>query len=496
MKKYIFLFVTGFFFVSNTFSQSIGVTDFMRLNPYSNLNNPAYFLPYHGYVGIPVISNFNFSLYNSGFHYKNLFEMNKERTGGTITINKFVNSLSKNNWFNTNLNLELLGFGFRVDKFFFSFGYRLKIDENFRYSKDLFGFLLRGNLAQNSDEEYLYTKTSPALLEIAPNINIYQEMSIGFQGQILNRLYVGVRPKILFGLLNLKTEKFDAKVYSNPEDYTIYGNYDVSMNVASAIPLYEKDADGNLVFSLEHFSNLGNNVSGLIKNCFSKNLGFAIDLGAVYRINRQIRVSASLTDLGFIKWKGTPLNMSIKPLEDGKDYEFSGFTSNQITNFMNNGITINLDSIVNNNFMLSELQTYTAVLTSKFMVDGYFDLTPSNRFILQFKGYILGKNFIPQFTIAYNGSFFNVFDLVISYSMMKKSYDNLGVGLGVRIGPVHLYAGTDNALAAVNLLNASKMNATFGLLVDFPIRKKVKEAELNSMFKQNETKESSDTTSE
>ena len=448
----------------------------MRLNPYSSKNNPAYFLPYKGYVGIPGISNFNFSLYNTGLHLNNLIVKDKNGTSIKFSPDKFVNSLAKNNWFNTGIHLELIGFGFRVDKYFFSFSYQLKIDESFRYSKDLFGFLLQGNLAQNSNGDYLYTETSPAVLSIEPNLNIYQEMSLGIQGQISDRLYVGIRPKILFGLLNLKTKQFNAKVYTNPDDFTIYGNYNVEMKMASISPFY-KIENGVLKLNTGSFFDFSN----IVNNSFSTNLGFAIDLGAVYRINQQIRVSASVTDLGFIRWKGTPLKMGLKTLD--KEYiEFSGFNTEQIINFIHNGITINLDSIVNQNLILEETDAYSTMLTSKIMFDGYFDLTPSNRFIIQMKGYIIGKHLLPQFTVAYNGTFFNLIDIVVSYSFLKKSFDNIGLGLGLRLGPVHLYAGTDNILGTLNILDAKRLNVTAGLLIDFPITKKVKEKELRSFF--------------
>jgi hypothetical protein len=142
--------------------------------------------------------------------------------------------------------------------------------------------------------------------------------------------------------------------------------------------------------------------------------------------------------------------------------------------------------MVNHNLVLEEINPYTTMLTTKMMLDGYFDLTPSNRLIVQFKGYCLGKHFLPQFTVAYNGTFWNVIDVVVSYTMMKKSFANIGVGFGFRMGPVHLYAGTDNILAPINLLNAPKMNATVGLLVDFPVKAKVKEAELKSLFEKKE----------
>ena len=482
MKKYIFLFLTGLFISLNTFSQSVGITDFMRLNPYSNLSNPAHFIPYNGYVGIPAAANINFSLYNSGFKYDNLFNLDKN----LITPNKFVKSLhSTNNWFNTNLDLEILGFGFRVKKYFFSFGYRLKVEEVFKYNKDLFGFILQGNLAKDGNGNYLYTATSPAALAVSPNLNIYQELSIGFQGQITDRLYIGLRPKMLFGIVNVKTDKLGANLHTNPDDYTISGNYDVNMNVASVIPFYKKDANGNIMLDTDGLYNIGEDWRGLVKSVFSKNLGFAIDLGAVYRINQQIRVGAAVTDLGFIRWQGAG---SVLNIAGSKDFTFTGLTSDQITNLVQNGLNINLDTIfnmINNNFAFNEPKAYNTMLTSKIMADLYFDVTPSNRFILQFKGYIMGKAFLPQFTVAYNGSFFRVFDIVVSYSMMKQSFANLGVGLGIRIGPIHLYAGTDNILAVTNILNSAKVNATAGLLINFPI-KKVKEPELRSMFNKKE----------
>jgi hypothetical protein len=248
------------------------------------------------------------------------------------------------------------------------------------------------------------------------------------------------------------------------------------------------DANGKI--ELNTHSMFDPRVSELMRKCFSNNLGFAIDLGAVYRINQQIRVSASITDLGFIRWKSSILNMSIKP-PDEEYYEFSGFTIDQFMDFFNNGIRVNIDTIVNRNLVLKEIKPYTTMLTSKMMLDCYFDLTPSNRFILQFKGYFLGKHFLPQFTVAYNGSFWNAIDVVISYTIMKNSFTNLGVGFGFRMWPIHLYMGTDNVLAAINVFNATKVNATVGLLVDFPFKAKIKEAELKSIFKKKEISEDS-----
>ena len=469
MKKYILLFVICLFCSSYAISQTVGVTDFMRLNPYSNFNNPAYFIPYKGYVSLPFISNINLSYYNSGLLYNSLFEIQK---GGQFNMKKVLNSLSKNNWFNVKLNAELIGFGLQIQNHFLSFNYRFVFDERFRFSQDLFGFLLQGHSA--------YTKESPAILEIEPNLNLYSEMCFGLQSKVTDRLYIGVRPKLLFGAVNLNTENFYAKIYTDPNDNTIYGKFDIDFNMASAVPFHEIDADGNISFTSKYLFNYTNVLRHIF---FSKNVGFAIDFGAVFRINKQIRVSASVTDLGFIRWRTFPLNMRMISVSD--DQEFFYFTADQFQTFFKDRIFMNFDEIINKNFTLTSVHSYKTMLTSKVMFDGYFDLTPSNRFILQLKGYIFGKKFLPQFTVAYNGSFFNIIDVVVSYSIMKQSFTNFGVGAGLRMGPAHLYFGADNLFSFFNLLSTKRMSVTAGLLIDFPITKKVKESDLKSLFNNN-----------
>jgi len=280
------------------------------------------------------------------------------------------------------------------------------------YNKEIFTFL-------NDCEQgraYLYTQGSPMILDIAPNLNIYQEMGIGVQAQINNRLYIGIKPKILFGLFNLKTNRINAEFCTKINERTIYGNLDVDMQFSSVIPFYEIINNREIAF------NFNNNISNIVWNSFNRNLGFAIDLGAVYRINQQIRVSASVTDLGFIKWKASAMNFSINTV--GTRFKDMGFTYDEILNILNNNqLDFNSDEF---KFGYDEIYSYKTMLTTKLMTDVYFDLTPSNRFIIQMKGYCMGKNFIPQLTFAYNGTFFNLIDVVVSYSMLKKSFDNIG----------------------------------------------------------------------
>jgi len=469
MKKIFFIWLTGFLLCFNLFSQSAGVSDFMRLNPYSTLNNPAYFIPYRGYFAIPGISNINLSLYNTGFHYDKIFDTKGK---GEISVQKFINSLPNNNWLNLETNLEILGIGFRAKKLFFSLGYRLNVDGEIRYNKQLFEFLLPENIMQNNSKDHIN-------FMLEPNLNIYQEVSLGIQARVLKNFYIGIRPKVLFGLVNIDTRKLNGNVYYQESDtnITIRGYLDSDVKMSAFFQYYNKDENGKLSFTYEDITT---NIRKTIGNCFSKNMGVALDFGIVFRINQQFRVSASFTDLGYIKWKGFPLNIKAEKA----DFEIAGFNFDKDFFYFKDILT-DYDSAL----QFNPIKSYKSLLTPKVMADFYFDITPSNRLILQFKGYIIGKSLLPKFSFAYNGTFFNIFDVVASYSIMKQSYLNLGVGFGIRLGPLHLYAGTDNIFSAINFLNADKINATFGLLFDFPVSgKKIKEERLKSMFKTKEEK--------
>jgi len=489
MKKLLFFLFFVLILSVKIFPQSVGITDFMRLNPYSNFNNPASFTPYNWYVGIPGASYLNFSYYNSGFTIDKLLKMNNKNTPMDVYINKSLKDLTSKNWINTNMGLELLGFGFRLkelQKFFFTFSYQLKMDQQLSYSKDLFGLLLQSFLAKNEFDKYLYSKTTPAHLDLGGNFSLYQEFSIGVQCQVIDKLYIGVRPKFLFGLFNLKANHFETRMYSDPTNGAFYGKFNVDIDLTSVIPFVAKDQKG-VSLSSHGIKNI--NFANAWGKSFSQNAGFAIDFGAVYRINKELRVSVSVTDLGFIRWKSTPLNMSLKSVGNA-DILLNNVSEELISDLIKKGINISLDSMItiaNTNFAMKRMDAFTTMITSKFMADCYFDLTPHNRFIAQFKGYLVGNKFLPQFTVAYNGTFFDAIDVVVSYSMMKNSFANLGVGAGFRIGPLHLYVGTDNIIVAKKLFNTTKVNLTAGLLLDFPLKVSHKETELNSIFKKRES---------
>lgn len=86
--------------------QTPDITSFMQINPFQNFDNPSCSTIYDGYVSLPtgqIHVGFNFG----PIRYNNLFETNADGYPVTITANKFVNKLSKNNLLGFNASMEL-----------------------------------------------------------------------------------------------------------------------------------------------------------------------------------------------------------------------------------------------------------------------------------------------------------------------------------------------------------------------------------------------------
>ncbi len=458
-------------------AQNTEIIRFSRLNPLSNFYNPAAYQPVNGYVSFPFLSNFNFSFQNSGFKYDNLFKLGSDGTPSAITANNFVESLSdKNNILAFNVNEELIGFGFRVKNLFFTYSQRFRYEFNYHYSQDLFGFLALGNL------NYLGSH-NPANISMKFSTSAYSETSVGVHFKLNDHFYIGVRPKYLNGYMNVNVSDLTFKLYTDPSDYSLKLNYNGELRFATPIPIFGVE-DNRIV--LKDLSSLtsASEIFNAAKGTLTGNSGAGIDMGVLYRIDNNFGVSVSVNDLGFIKWKTSTISIKTKPLAEGEfvDSEgnivFNGLTSDVIDQLMNGasfseafGLPTSMDTFLQDLFVMEELPHYYTSLSTKIGVEGYYQINESHRFTALFKGFVVNTTLVPSLTLAYNGNFWGIVDVTTAYTMTKSSYGNLGIGLGLRLGPVHLYGGTDNILAVVSPLNASLMNVQFGLLFDWGYKK-------------------------
>lgn len=467
MKK-ILLFIS-IFIASLALAAQDGITvHFMRQNPYSQYSSPSAFLPYNGHVGVTGISNVNISVQNSDLFYKRLFGCNNEGTVTTLRLNNFADQLSpKCNFLNSNIGVNLIDFGFRVKQMYFSFSYRIRSDEYFFYNQDVVALPVHGNM-------YYADQNKTATPKLSLSLNAYQEISLGIQAEITPQIYIGVRPKLLFGLAHAKTRSADASIYTNPEDYSISISHHFDTELSCFIP-YEINTDTSGQAGIQfHPEKLRSDWPNMFKN-----VGASIDLGFTYRINNMFGVSASVLDLGFICWKTNNYQLLSSTTDAGHYYNdgsfiFSGLTYDDIERIKENPEAIKKELLGYFPLETSSVKTFTSMLAGRFIVEGYCNVGKHHRFTALFQGRIVNKYFMPSFTIAWNGTFLNIFDLCVNYTIARKSYGNLGLGVGFNLGVFHIYASTDNFFGFFNsksplrsLLNTPSANLQAGIVFDW-----------------------------
>lgn len=272
--------------------------------------NPA-LAPHRGYIALPVLSGVGINLNTNYLSLDNFFYKNGSELvtafHESVSLDQFPGSLPRTEKLSMNTNLTLLGVGFYARHTFWNFGVNLRVQSDMALSREFFEVV---RTLENGD--YDMSNTSMAL-------NSYIESYVGFSRQILDNLTIGARLKFLSGLVNASTEveSINLSVGSDAVRGHLYSPFRASGPVFNPLLLLEVEDEetptlddalstGDMDYMLGHVNNYG----------------AAIDLGAQATfLNDRLRVSAAVTDLGFIRWSGATR-------VDGEllaDLQFEGF---------------------------------------------------------------------------------------------------------------------------------------------------------------------------
>ena len=421
-KPYRFLLVLALVLAfASAKGQQVSPVDFMRLNPYQINANPATDLPYQSVMSL-VIGNIDLNVQNTTLRYDNLFEFDAQNRPSIINLRQFANSLKESNYFGLIANWDLFTLYKRFDKNLWTFNWGIKVHSDAKYSDGLFKLLGYGNSAFVGDD-------NPVKVNMDLNMMAYQEWSVGYQMNITEQLSVGGRAKLLFGVVDVKTDVFNAELYTNPDTYAL--RLKENAFVKAAMP--------NAVYVGESGKLMGNGPFSMGE--LFRNPGFGVDLAAEYRFDEEFSAVAAIHDLGFIHWGKNNLIMTSQLNDAGQFYDngsflFSGLDWEQIQ-------LISSDEWYREQFLdtlqqyfqleFSPLEKYNTSLNTNLMLRGNYDLDDQNRFSAQVQGCFLGSGFRPALTLAYCGSFYDNLNMCATYTMMPHSYDNIGLGISAMI---------------------------------------------------------------
>ena len=290
----------------------------MLRTPQSNLLNPAFFPTNSSwYITLPGADiQFGSPVAVSDFIK---YDRVNERT--VINLDSMMNNLTDDNKFRLGANVNLLGFGFKVNNTFINFNTRLINHVSVGFPVDMVEALRIGNIDAAGNVRPVVEMLNGDVL----NATSYLETGLGViqRFEPIN-LTVGVRAKLLFGVANVQTDNTRLVFNTSPNLDTVTAHMYYEIPSATCVP-YDTNQK-KFIFNLGDV--LGN-----------ANTGIAFDLGARYDWG-PFSFSFSINDLtGGIHWKNNV--MTWKPQNGQGAIVFNGVDMNG----MFNGGNFSMDSL-------------------------------------------------------------------------------------------------------------------------------------------------------
>ena len=411
--------------------QELGL-NFMRDTWQSNNINPAFVPKANGHFSFP-------SYYLGSFNTFGLPRVLR----GVVQPSAWVNQLKETSTLALDAKMDVASFGFRYQKFYFSLNYGLHYDVLLRAPKGLFNFAALGNAAFVGQT-----------LQLGPrfDFSFSSQLGLGAAYQLNDKLSLGARLKFCRGFASITTPKSQIELTTNPDIYQLTIATDYQINSAS-VDLRNLAS----VFNTNGFNqNSITNVADFFKSAPGR--GFGIDLGAEYKLNDQINISASIVNLGVMNWRKRISSISSKDTYTLDGFDVKKIFKGDSINFNNLGNST-IDDYIKDN----PITSYTTSLPSTFNASAQYKLNKYWRFgalvsVLNHHGSVQ-----PAAAIGANLDINDVLSLGTTYSIRKRNPVNIGLNAALRVGFVQGFVTFDNVLGLSNPSFFGNFNGRVGV---------------------------------
>ena len=434
----------------NSHAQNSQVLYYMNL-PQRHLLNPALTPTNAVYIGLPVISGINLNVNNNFFNFSDVF-INGVTPDSLVTFlhpnydpEKFLAKIKDINSLEPEIQVQLFSLGFRAGKDLYIYlDVNERVDANIALPGDIFRLALKGN------EQFVGSTID--LSSLRGDFIYYREVGLGFSKNFTSKLRLGIKPKMLFGMAAASIDNNSLGITVN-SDYTHTLNADLMVNFSAPVNVYVSGQNSfdSIKFDDSRFNDSKNIIDYLLK---SKNRGFGVDIGAEYSFSDKLKVSAAVTDLGFIKWQRDLSNLKAK-----STFTFSGVNLLDVYNgtmtFDSLGKEL-LDSLKNSFYLTNEATPFTTTLPIGVTLGGSFNLSRSFSVGLLSYTKFIGKQYREALTLSANVNFGNAFSTTLAYTAMNNRYDNLGFGIAFRPGWTQFYFLADRIPVTWNKIITDK----------------------------------------
>jgi hypothetical protein len=443
------------------YAQFLRTSYFMEGTHYRQQLNPA-LAPGRGYLNLPVIGTFNASVNSSTLGYQDVMDIIDNSEGGDFfKSDAFINKLDNLNNLNVNLSTDILSAGWYKGKNFWSFNIGLRNDIGASIPKGMFEFLREMDGLSAYDNLERLSNINQKVGHQSLEINSYAEVGVGLARNITERLTVGARVKALLGVGNLKLDINNIAVNSNLSGYNtgdlndLNGGAEIRVDATleNSSKLIELSEDDGVIDEIE-FGTFG--LAGY---------GLGIDLGASYKLMDKLTLSASLLDLGFMKWSKN--NTSVAKATANQSYDLTNSSDRcEFVDKVASGEVLNFD-MLNMTLDKSAQKDRSTSLTSTLVLGAEYELLGDLLAVgALYTGRFAKPETLNELTLSANIRPKNNLNLALSYSLWQGSGKTFGVA--AKLGPI--FVGTDYMFFGKDTKN---LNAYIGF--SLPLNKQKKE---------------------
>ena len=437
MRKILFYFFLLFAIAMQAQQQiafSFGET------PQTLLLNPGSETNYKSHFGIPVLSNFQLTIGNTGFQMGDLFS-NDSRPFNE-KFEKVLEQLSPDDYINLNTKIDVLNFGYRYNnKIYISVGFYEELDLMVYFPKDAIEGLYYGNDP--------FFNRSFSVSQAIMKADLLGVLHAGISKKIDEKLTIGGRFKIYSSSLNVETNNNSGSITTTTNTTNI-----------SRLTLQNLDAEVS-TSGLDNFSLLGGN------------LGVGFDLGLTYHFSPQIEFTGSILDLGFVKHSKNTRNFTAKGnyVLDGINFEYNPDDPIDYWEQLSNDFKARIPNEETEDAYTSwrPMKLNAALKYSFGERRNKFCYTKTHKQYyynsIGFQVHTIMRPLKPQFSFTsfYEKSLSQKIYTKFTHTINDYSSTIFGAGASLQLGKLHVFGALDNVLGVRDLSTLNTISLNFGL---------------------------------
>jgi hypothetical protein len=408
--------------------------------PQTSFLNPAVQINCRWFLGIPGLSSTHVAYGNTAFTYLDLAE------GDTWNLEKVERQTHRVDLYGSELSMQILALGYRHTYNYFTFSVDDRAHLYQAIPGELVSTLVKGNYPLAGD----YSNFS-ALRSYGTYLRQY---TLGVSRVLSRSLKAGVRIKLLFGKADISVGRSDISLSTAEDNFDLlaHGNYRINASLPLTVV---QNADGHIT------GITWNEVDYLSFLLNRRNPGIAMDFGLIYKYDPKLTLSASLLDVGALRWRTDLNNINSTGTFVYDEIEGSGDVIS--TTFLDELI----DTLQSAFDVTVSQQAFTSLLPAQVFLGASYQLREDLSLGLVSRNILLRSKLYSSLTLSASTGLTRHLRGTLSWSYLNRSIRNIGAVLALQGEGFQFHLATDNLIGFMQPFDTRTLNFRMGFNVLF-----------------------------